>query len=185
MADPATLAIGSMAGTGLQGLLGAVGSLTKGDADASAYQYQAGVARINEGIAKSNADYARHVGEVQAQQEGMKTAQNIGDTKAKQAGSGIDVNSGSAAAVRATQLEIGQYDQALIRSNAARKAYGFEVEATSEEAKARMADASSSNARKGGILGAASSLISAGGSVAGKWLQYKSTFGENSTEENV
>lgn len=178
MADPATLAGASMAGTGIQGLLGAFGANMKGEADASAYQYQAGVARINEGIAKSNADYERHVGEVQAQQSGMKTAQDIGGTKAAQSGSGVDVDKGSAAAVRDTQLEVGQYDQAMIRSNAARKAYGFEVEATSEEAKARMADAAASNAKTGGMLGALTSLISAGGSVSSKWLQYKSTFGE-------
>ncbi len=180
MADPATLAIAGMAGSGAQGLLGAFGNMMKGDADASAYKYQAGVARMNEQIAKGNADYSRHVGEIQAQQEGMKTAQGIGETKAKQAGSGVAIDSGSSKAVTDTQLEVGQYDQSMIRSNAARKAYGFEVEAASEEVKARMADAASKNAKSAGILGAASSLISAGSSVASKWLQYDSTFGSGS-----
>lgn len=184
MADPATLAGVGMAGSVAQGLLGAFGANVKGEADASAYQYQAGIARINEGIAKSNADYERHVGEIQAQQEGMKTAQDIGGTKATQAGSGVDVNKGSAAAVRDTQLEVGQYDQAMIRSNAARKAYGYEVEAVSEEAKARMAESASSNARTGGKLGALTSLISAGGSVASKWMQYGSTFGKGQSQGN-
>lgn len=183
MADPATLAMASMGATAGGGVLDAVGKLMKGGADASAYQYQAGVARINEQIAKGNADYERHVGEVQAQREGMKTAQDIGSTKAGQAGSGLDVSSGSGAAVRDTQLEVGQYDQALIRSNAARKAYGFEVEATSEEAKARMADSAASKSKTAGVLGALGSLISAGGSVAGKWIQYKPTFGGDNSDD--
>lgn len=169
---------GALAGAVVGGAFGAYGASKTADAQSQAYQYQAGIAQMNAQIGKQNADYERHVGEVQAQQEGMKTAQVIGDTKAKQAGSGIDVNSGTSAAVRDTQHEIGQYDQATIRSNAARRAYGYEVEAASATASGNLASFSASNARTAGNIGIASSLISAGGSVASKWMQYGSTWGK-------
>lgn len=178
MADPATLATVGMASSAGGGLLGAFGKLMGGEAESSAFQYQAGVARINQQIAKGNADYSRKVGEVQAQQSGMKSAQDIGATKVAQSGSGVDIGKGSAAAVRETQSEVAQYDQGMIRSNAARKAYGYEVEAASEEAKANMAEASAKNAKSAGFIGALGSLLSGGSSVASKWLNYKPTFGE-------
>jgi hypothetical protein len=99
-------------------------------------KYQAGVAKVNEDIAKSNANYERDMGEVDAQQAGMKSRYELGEMKASQGASGIDVNSGSSTRVRESMIDLGYYNQTLIRSSAAKKAYGYEVEATQDEAQA-------------------------------------------------
>lgn len=171
MADPGTLAIAGMAGSAVGGLLGAFGSVYKGQAQANMYNYQAGIAQMNQQISLQNADYERNVGEVQAQESGMKTRAQVGQTEAAQAGSGLDVNRGSAAAVRSSEIEIGQQDENIIRANAARRAYGYEVEATQESAQAGLYRMAAETSQTSGDIGAATSLLSGGTSVADKWLQ--------------
>jgi hypothetical protein len=97
--------------------------------EANKSRYLAGVADINKEIAKANAIYSRDVGEVEAQQAGMKAHADMGEMIAQQGASGIEVNSGSSTRVRESMTEIGQYTQTVIRSSAAKKAYGYEVEA--------------------------------------------------------
>jgi len=104
--------------------------------NANVANYRAGVAKINADIAKQNASYERDVGEIQAEQSGMKTRADLGAMKAHQGASGLAINTNTAAHVRESMIEIGAYDQAMIRSNAARRAYGFEVEATQDLAQA-------------------------------------------------
>jgi hypothetical protein len=99
-------------------------------------RYQAGVATINKSIAEGNATYAREVGEVEAQQSGMKSRSDLGAMKVAQGASGLDVNYGSSVDVRESMIELGYYSEGVVRSDAARKAYGFEVEATQDQAQA-------------------------------------------------
>jgi hypothetical protein len=175
MADPVTLsAIGIGASAG-GSLLGAAGNIFSGQANSSMYSYQAGVAKVNQQIALQNADYSTAVGEVQAQQSGMKTAAEIGTTKATQGASGIDVNTGSAAAVRTSEEQLGEENQAIIRSDAAKRAYGYEVEAQSQGASANMYSAAASNSKTSGLLGAFGSILGGVSSVSSKWLSASST----------
>src|SRR6266702_1104129 len=129
MADPVSMAVvgGGMAIAG--GIVGAVGSITGGYAQRQMYQYQAGVARMNQQIALQNAAYERQAGETEAQISGMKTRFQVGETKVAQSGSGLDVNRGSAVGVRRSEQEIGAFNEQMIRANAARKAYGYETQA--------------------------------------------------------
>jgi hypothetical protein len=165
------------------------------------HKYQAGVAEQNRIIAKANANYARDVGEVEAQQSGMKSRYEVGEMIASQGASGLDVNKGTGTKVRESMIDIGYYNQALIRSNAAKKAYGYEVEATEHEAQAdvyrytaEMNEEQAKNALTAAdftmqalplqqramqlagtteSLGIAGSLVSTVGSVASKWIQGK------------
>lgn len=171
MADPVTLsAIGIGASAG-GSLLGAFGAQQKGAADAQMYSYQAGLSRINAQLAKQNADYAIASGEVKAQESGMQTRAQEGETKAIQSGSNLDVNSGSAASVRESEAEIGAQNTGIIRSNAARTAYGYNVEAAKDESQASMYDSAAAQSKKGGLLSAIGSLLGGGASVSSKWLQ--------------
>lgn len=161
-------------GTGasiLGGITSAVGKIFGGESQSSMYKYQAGVARINQQINLQNADYSRHVGEVEAQRLGMKTRQEIGTTKVVQSGRGLDVNSGSAADVRGSQQALGQHDEDTVRANAMRKAYGYDVEASKNAAQAGMYDKASSNAKTAGYIEAGASLLSTAASVSDKWLK--------------
>ena len=160
--------------TAAGGVVGAIGSLLSGEAGSSMYKYQAGVAKINQQIAKQNADWDRKAGEVEAQEAGMKTRAEVGQTKAVQGASGLDVNSGTNVAVRQSETEIGQQNEAIIRSNAAKRAYGFEVEAVQHEAQSNIDVMGAQQAKTAGQIGAVSSILGGASSVSSKWLQGKS-----------
>jgi hypothetical protein len=103
-------------------------------AETSTYQakisrYQAGVADVNKEIAKANATYSRDLGELEASDAGMKAHSDMGEMIAQQGSSGISVNSGSSTRVRESMVEIAQHTQDIIRGSAAKKAYGYDVEA--------------------------------------------------------
>lgn len=197
----------AIASTVLGGVVGAFGAMSKGDAEANslrlqgqakgeqydanakAFTYKAGVAEMNRRLKLQDADYARWAGESDAVQSGMKTKFAESTTKAKQAGGGLEVDFGTTNAVRDSILQVGRYDQSMIRSNAARKAYGFEVEAAGQEAEKTLNEMSATSssraamfARQGanqaadsaetaGTIGAFQSILGASSSVASKWLQ--------------
>ena len=164
-------------------------------------KYQAAVAELNKKISKQNAAYARDVGEVEAQQVGMKHRAEQGEMIAFQGASGLSVAGGSATRVREGMIEIGYYDQMQTRASAAKKAYGYEVEATMHGAQAdvyrytaTMQEAQKDNelkaadmtegalgmqkeamgmAETSGTINMLGSLAGAAGSVADKWIQGK------------
>lgn len=181
MADPATIAMVGMGASAAQGIVGAFGSIFSGNAQANMYQYQAGVARINETIARQNAAWERQAGEAQALEEGLKGRQVSGRIVTAQSGSGFDVRSGTNVKVQQSQSEINQYDQNVIRANAAHRAYSYEVEAVGKEAEARADEYASSYARTAGYIGAVSSILGGASSVSSKYLQMKSSFGTSSS----
>lgn len=169
MAAPGFMAGTSMALSASGGILGAFGANASGKAQAAQATYQSGLASINQKIAKQNADYARAAGEAEAQQSGMKTRAIIGRTRAIQGASGLDVNRGSALKVRESQADLGAQDAATIRHNAARKAYGYEVEALNKGAQADIYGMAAKNAKTASKYAVASSIIGGASSVADKW----------------
>lgn len=175
MADPVTLTAISVGGAAAGGLTKALGSFLGGQASSQAYNYQAGVAKLNASIQKQNAAYERDVGEVKAQQSGMKTANQVSQIKSVQSGSNLSVSGASAENVRDSQHAIGQFDQNVIRSNAARRAYGYDVEAMQQETQSQVYKMAGSNAKRSGLIDTASSILGTASSVAGKWLDASRT----------
>lgn len=137
MSNPVTAMMGGGAiGQIIGGYIGAQGAQVQAQAQANSdifqseeSQYQAGVANYNKQVADSNADYARNAGEVEAQQAGTQVRADIGNIRAQQGAGGLDVNTGTNVNVRMSQLEVGQENVALLRGNAARVAYGYDVQA--------------------------------------------------------
>lgn len=165
-----TLGWAGLGATALGGITSAIGKIMGGESQAGMYKYQAGTARINEQIAKQNADYARYTGEVETQRVGMKSRFEVGQATTVQSGRGIDISTGSAAEVRSSMGDLGRHDQATTRANAARRAYGHDVEAAKASAQGRMYVAASSNARSAGYIDAFGSILGTAGSVASRWL---------------
>lgn len=165
---------GTLIGAGVGAGLSAYGKYEEGEANAKMYEYKAAVAQINERIAKQNADYARYAGEVEAQSAGMKLRSELGTIKATQGASGLDVATGSAKAVRDSAFEVGQQNIAMIRSNAAKRAYGFELAAFQATSEGKLAQFAADQSRVAGAIGATSSIIGGATSVSSKWTQYKS-----------
>jgi uncharacterized protein (DUF3084 family) len=176
MAGP--MAIAGMGATALGGITGAIGSTFQGQAQANMYTYQAGVAQMNAQIAQQNAAYATAAGEVQAEQSEMATKAQIGTTQATQGAGGTRVNSGTNVAVVASEAEIGAQNAAIIRSNAARTAYGYEVEATQQKAQAGLDTMGAETSVTAGQIGAFTSLLGGASSVASQWTK-ASTAGIN------
>ena len=122
-------------------------------------------------LAKQNADYAVQAGDMSARDYGLKSRFQAGQIATSQAASGVDVNRGSAVDVQKSQKLVSDIDVGTIRNNAARKAYGFQVESAVENSQAKMYDSAASGAKTAGYLGAFSSLLGGVSSVSSKWLQ--------------
>jgi hypothetical protein len=173
----APLAIASIGSSIIGGGISAYGKYEQGQAQSQMYAYQAGVADYNAKIAKDNAEYATNAGQQQAAQEGLKLGAQIGQTKANYGASNIAVDSGSAADVVASERQIGKIDTANILNNAARVAYGYQVQGQQDTMQGTLLRSASVDASKAGTIGAISSLVGTAGSVSSKWLQYGQSFG--------
>ena len=121
MAPPMALAAGGMVASVIGGIVkyGAAGQ--EAEATANMYRYKAAVA-------EQNRRYQLQAGEIAQERSGMKTASEIGQATAIQGASNLDVGSGSAVKVRQSMKDIGIQEQGIIRSDAARRAYGEEAE---------------------------------------------------------
>jgi hypothetical protein len=162
-------------------LISAFGALSGGQAQSKQLQYQAGIANLNKQIALQNADYALQEGETQSQQYGMSARAKMGAIRAGIGASGIDIGSGSKAQVQDSAQIVAGIDMAQIRNNAARKAYGFDVEATQDAAQAGLYSSAAADASTAGGIKALGSLVSGTASVADKWYQGNSVFGAPSS----
>lgn len=116
----------------------AKGDVAAGAAAAQADVYNAGVAGANADIAAQNEAWAAQAGNVDVGIQQMKNRADAGALKVNQAASGVDINSGSAVNVRASQAATGMLDALTIRSNAAKAAYGYETEVASDKAQAEL-----------------------------------------------
>lgn len=172
MADPITgTAAVSMGMSAAGGILGGIGAEKSGQASALAYRYKAAVALLNKQINEQNARWALDAGEIKSVESGLKSRQEIANTKVAQSASGLDINSGSAEAVRDTQTEVAQFDQNVIRWDAKKTSVGYSMKAKADQLQADADLAAADSAEKAGKVGMLTSFLNAGGSVASKWLQ--------------
>lgn len=153
------------------GLVQAQGQEKLGEANLIQNYYQSGIAQMNAQIAAQNADYALNAGEQQAMTRGIAGGQTLGQIIASQASSGLDVRSGSAAQVQASEKQAIGLDTAQIRTNAWKSAYDYNVQATNFEAQSQLYQMAGQNAAAAGQISAESSILGTVGSVATKWSQ--------------
>ena len=165
-------------------VVGGVGQYENMKAQSENAAYQSQVAANNAKIAQQNAALETESGEVAAANYGMKTRSVVGTTKAQQGASGVDVNSGSSVAVRAGEAELGTLDALTIRSNAARKAYGYTVAATGDTASSQLLASQSQQASDAAPLSALSSILgsaSSSGSALSKYMASSGSPGGSGT----
>lgn len=178
------LGLVGMGATAAGGLVNAYGTKESADSAAAQATYQAGVAALRQQVDTQNANYALNVGEGQAQQAGMKGREIIGQEKAGAAARGLDVNSGSAAATRGSEEEITQQNEAVIRADAMKKAYNFQVQGVEDTATQQLDLMGASKDITAGDIGFTGSLLGTAGSVASQWYKYGANFG-GSTGDNA
>jgi len=173
MVSAAVLGGVGLVGTAVGGLIGGLGAKESGEAAARASTYKAGVALLNKQVAQQNASWAVQAGDTQAEMKGLQGAQKVGEEKVVQAASGFDVNTGTGARVREDMTTATAFDQNVIRWDAAKTGYGYEVKAASDEAESRLDLMAADQERTAGDTGEITSFINAGSSVASKWSQGK------------
>lgn len=147
----------------------AYGKYESGQAGGAAADYASQVSRNNATIANQNADYTIASGLQKTDTASRRNAAIGGRIKATQAANGVDVNSGSAVDVQAGQRETGELDAETVLSNAELQAYGYRTKAVSDTAQAQLDTAQGAQARIGGDLGAAGSLLGSASGVGTKW----------------
>lgn len=157
------------------GALGTVssaeGQLQAGRAQQANASYQAQVVRNNAVTANQNAAYAAQAGSEAATTESLRGAAKLSRMKVAQAASGVDVNSGSAVDVRATEAETNKLDTLTTAHNAILKALGYRTEASNEEAQADLYQNESAQAMPAAEMAATGSLLGGASSLGFKWAQ--------------
>lgn len=161
----------------LGGVTGAVGAYTQGKAAAASAKYNAAVASDNALQAKSNSVLAAQSGEAQAGIQEQKTRANVGSILANQGASNIDVNSGSNVDVRSSASELGELNALTVKSNAAREAYGYQVQGVGFQNQGALDKAEASNDTSAGTINAASTFLGGAGSAAGNYAKYQLSSG--------
>lgn len=120
MCSPAFIPMAISAGSGLlQGIS------QSNQANAQAADLQRNAAFLNRA-----ANDARARGVVESDNQRVQTQQLIGTQRAAQASNGGDVNEGSNALLQQDTAQYGELDAMIISNNAAREAYGYEVQAS-------------------------------------------------------
>ncbi len=158
----------------------ALGSIAQGNQQAASDKYNAQVAENNAQIARQNATFSGQEGAANAAREQLKTRAQVGGIKAAQAANGIDINSGSAVDVRSSAAELGELNAITIRSNAARQAYGYQTQASSDMAQAQLDRQSAKYASESGYIKGATTLIGQSATAANagnfnSWMNNSST----------
>lgn len=155
----------------------AIGDVLGGFSEAGQLNAKAQIARNNAIIARQNASQALGAGEVRAEGQGLKNRAQLGAIRAGQAASGVDVNTGSAADVQQSAAMLGAHDMMMIRSNAARQAYGYETEALGQEQQAKLYRKGAKIAPWEGGLNAVGSLLGGASKISEMGQMWEQTAG--------
>lgn len=124
-------------------------SRSQAHAASQAGDFEATQLRQNATTADQQAADAISRGQMEEGKVKLDTTQRIGSTKAALASQGVDVGSGSALDVQASEASLGALDQLTIRNNAAREAWGYNVQGTDLRNQATMAQLGGNRAAAG------------------------------------
>lgn len=137
-----------------------------GEAQKEAAESQAELAEYNAAVGELQAKSALEAGAAEESRfrEGVRLM--IGSQRAGQAASNVDVGFGSAVDVQEDAAYLGELDALTIRTNAARQAWGYKVEAEDYRKRAEIArkegvmfEKAGSAARTAGLIGAAGTVL--------------------------
>lgn len=139
----------------ISNVVGAVQSYEQG-------KYLNKVAKVNAGISERAGRDAVKRGDIDADEQRQQTGQLIGAQRAAFAANGVDVNSGSAGQVQNDAAALGELDALTLVNNAAREAYGYQVQAMDQRQQGKLAKYQGKMDAIGSILGGAEKAASMG-----------------------
>ena len=145
--------------------MGGVSAIQQGNAAAASANYNAKVAEMNAKIADENARDALERGKLEEQRKRQEVAAITGRKKAAMGANGVDIGFGSPLDDLVDTAMLGEIDALTIRSNAAREAYGYKVDAVNGRADAALSRANAKSAKVGGYLSAVGTVLGGGADV--------------------
>lgn len=165
MSFAVTAAVAAVVSAGLAGYSAAA----QADAQKKQANYQAQVAANNAQVSAWQRSDALQRGEIDAYNAMRQQAALLSQQRASLAANGVDITEGSALDVLSTTKFLGQADVNTLQSNAAREAWGYEVQGANQMAESNLSKwkADNINPALAGGLAAGSSLLSSASSYAG------------------
>lgn len=154
MCEPATIAL----------IATAAATATTAYGQYQSGQYQSKVAKNNAVIQGRMAADAQRRGENAENQHRIKVAQLKAKQRAAMSAKGLDISSGTPSMILQDTAEMGEMDALTIRSNAERNVYAHRVGATQALNQSKLASYE-------GTMGAAGTVLSGTGKVAGSWYE--------------
>lgn len=142
-------------------------------ASSAAGQYAARVDEQNAKQADAQSADALLRGQAAVQRRGLETRQQIGSTRAAMAAQGVDVSSGSAADVQSSEAAIGKIDETTLRNNAAREAWGYQVEGINDRLAGKVAAITGDTAASGLRAESFGSLLSGAANTYNLFNKYR------------
>lgn len=149
------LAVGTAAMSG-------VSSAIQANAQQQTAEYQSQVDANNAKMAGWNASAAIQQGQFQAEQQGLQSAQLLGQQRVSVAANGLSPDSGSAIDQMASTRFLNSMDVSTIQNNAARAAWGYDVQGSNFLAQSGLDkwEAQNNNPALIGGIASAGSLLS-------------------------
>jgi hypothetical protein len=142
---------------GFGAVVNAFGTMRAGMDEAHVQQFNA---RVSEQAAVDALYRGEHTANVVRSQGG----QLIGRQRTEYASSGVDAGTGSALDVQIATAGLTELDAQTARSNAAREAWGYRIQAANARARASAAEAAGQYGYVGSILGGAGAVAGSSGS---------------------
>jgi hypothetical protein len=149
--------------------LSAVGQLKQAQAARKQGNYVGAIEDQNAKFSEMQADDAIARGYEAAFKRRIETNQLAGTSRAAMAAQGIDVNTGSALDIQENNQRIGELDMVTIKNNAARQAWGYQVEALQHRQQAHLARIGGANLGRNYNYSAGSTLLTGGAQAYGIW----------------
>lgn len=156
-------------------IMGAGGAYAKSAADRNAYNMQAEIMDNNAAIAGVKRGDAFRRGEQTAFAAGLKARQVKGQQIATMAANGVALDEGSPLNILTDTDFMTATDANVIALNAAKEAWGYDVEAQNARSNASLLRNRASMESPG--RAAATSLLTSAGSVASKWYSARHPYG--------
>jgi hypothetical protein len=150
-------------------ILSAAGQYQQGKAQAEAARFNSKVADMNAKISERRARDALERGKLDEQRKRTEVARFKGRQMAAIGASGADVSFGSPLDTLVDTAVLGELDALTIRSNAAREAYDYRVDAANRRSSATLNRYSADAAETGGMLAAGSTLLTGGSKAMGDY----------------
>lgn len=172
-----------------QGVMSASNAYAQGISQKAQSDYTAAQYDINAKLAGEQGKIAKSDADVNAGQMAEATKMQIGKQRTAAAATGADVSGGSALTLQADTSWQGAQNQIMIKNNAFRTAWGYGVQASSDENQASLSRLTGQNQLNNSYLTGGMNAFGYGTQAYGAYRKYNGkttkTIGDNDLTTNV